>query len=99
MFSGEREGPENQPGICLCPRDVVYHGGELKLTSLAFHVESPDQSYVIQGVTPPPEGFRQGAPSRPPSRTTNKSPLGSVAEWVATEAQGNVSGNAAPSRF
>ncbi|KAM0503327.1 hypothetical protein ACHAP8_003370 [Fusarium lateritium] len=40
-----------------------------------FHVESSDHS-VIQGVTPPPESHIYGAPSRPPSRSNNRSPLG-----------------------
>ncbi|KAL2873935.1 hypothetical protein SGCOL_010906 [Colletotrichum sp. CLE4] len=53
--------------------------GEPNHTGIAFNIEAPDNA-VIQGVTPPPEngfyGPSAGAPSRPPSRTNNRSPLG-----------------------
>ena len=43
---------------------------------------------IIHGVTPPPDGYRgsTGAPSRPPSRTNNRSPLGRLADWTAATA-------------
>ncbi|KZL86795.1 ubiquitin interaction domain-containing protein [Colletotrichum incanum] len=53
--------------------------GEPNNTGIAFNIEAPDNA-VIQGVTPPPDngfyGPSAGAPSRPPSRTNNRSPLG-----------------------
>ncbi|KAM0332970.1 hypothetical protein ACHAQA_001626 [Verticillium albo-atrum] len=52
--------------------------GETNSAGIAFNVDAPDNA-VIQGVTPPPESSYwpgSGAPSRPPSRTNNKSPLG-----------------------
>ncbi|KAJ0162168.1 hypothetical protein CTA2_5017 [Colletotrichum tanaceti] len=53
--------------------------GEPNNTGIAFNIEAPDNA-VIHGVTPPPDngfyGPSAGAPSRPPSRTNNRSPLG-----------------------
>ncbi|KAK1972823.1 ubiquitin interaction domain-containing protein [Colletotrichum sublineola] len=53
--------------------------GEPNNTGIAFNIEASDNA-VIQGVTPPPDtgfyGPSAGAPSRPPSRTNNRSPLG-----------------------
>ncbi|POR37933.1 Uncharacterized protein TPAR_01866 [Tolypocladium paradoxum] len=52
-------------------------------TGISFHIESMGQNDVIQGVTPPPEGYGPGAPSRPPSRSNDRSPLGRMVEWTA----------------
>lgn len=51
----------------------------------AFHIESPGQNEVIQGVTPPPDSYALGAPSRPPSRSNSRSPLGRMVDWSANE--------------
>ncbi|UNI18680.1 hypothetical protein JDV02_004933 [Purpureocillium takamizusanense] len=50
---------------------------------ISFHVESMGQNEVIQGVTPPPENYGPGAPSRPPSRSNDRSPLGRMVDWAA----------------
>ncbi|KAF7546780.1 hypothetical protein G7046_g9208 [Stylonectria norvegica] len=52
-------------------------------SGIAFHIESPNQNEVIHGVTPPSESYAQGAPSRPPSRTNNRSPLSRAVDWKA----------------
>ncbi|PTB69575.1 hypothetical protein BBK36DRAFT_1165829 [Trichoderma citrinoviride] len=39
------------------------------------------------GVTPPPS-YAAGAPSRPPSRSNNRSPLGRMVEWTAGDTAG-----------
>ncbi|GKT99928.1 hypothetical protein FLAG1_04049 [Fusarium langsethiae] len=54
---------------------------------IAFHVESSDHN-VIQGVTPPPDSHIYGAPSRPPSRSNNRSPLGMMVDWTAAHVPG-----------
>ncbi|PFH56964.1 hypothetical protein XA68_15696 [Ophiocordyceps unilateralis] len=46
----------------------------------SFHIESMNQNDIIIGVTPPPEGI--GAPSRPPSRSNDRSPLGKMVDWT-----------------
>lgn len=67
---------------------------ELTTDRLAFHVESPDHA-VIQGVTPPSDSYAAGAPSRPPSRSNNRSPMCGVMDGVnfprysSTSAAGN----------
>ncbi|EFQ27956.1 ubiquitin interaction domain-containing protein [Colletotrichum graminicola M1.001] len=65
--------------------------GEPNNTGIAFNIEAPDNA-VIQGVTPPPDtgfyGPSVGAPSRPPSRTNNRSPLGRMIEWTAGDTTG-----------
>ncbi|EQB45037.1 ubiquitin interaction domain-containing protein [Colletotrichum gloeosporioides Cg-14] len=61
-FGADRDGAANNTGI----------------GTVAFNIEAPD-SAVIQGVAPAPDNFygqSAGAPSRPPSRTNNRSPLG-----------------------
>ncbi|KAH7152117.1 ubiquitin interaction domain-containing protein, partial [Dactylonectria estremocensis] len=55
---------------------------------ISFHIESPDHNSVIQGVTPPPDSYPPGAPSRPPSRTNNRSPLGRIVDWTTTTTTG-----------
>lgn len=52
-------------------------------TGPSFNIESSDID-VLQGVTPPPDFMwqRSAAPSRPPSRVNNKSPMGRVADWT-----------------
>ncbi|WZH46137.1 uncharacterized protein QYS62_007207 [Fusarium acuminatum] len=54
---------------------------------ISFHVESSDHD-VIQGVTPPPDSRSFGAPSRPPSRSNNRSPLGMMVDWTAAHVPG-----------
>ncbi|KAF4944294.1 hypothetical protein FSARC_14706 [Fusarium sarcochroum] len=54
---------------------------------ISFHVESSDHD-VIQGVTPPPDSHAYGAPSRPPSRSNNRSPLGMMVDWATTQMPG-----------
>ncbi|KAH7318359.1 hypothetical protein B0I35DRAFT_431904 [Stachybotrys elegans] len=54
-------------------------------TGISFHIESPSQNDVIQGVTPPPTVYGPGAPSRPPSRTNNRSPLSKIVDWALPE--------------
>ncbi|KPM41253.1 hypothetical protein AK830_g5329 [Neonectria ditissima] len=55
---------------------------------ISFHIESPDPSSIIQGVTPQPDAYASGAPSRPPSRTNTRSPLGRVVDWAASTTPG-----------
>ncbi|PHH83397.1 hypothetical protein CDD82_1331 [Ophiocordyceps australis] len=55
----------------------------------SFHIESADQTEVIQGV-PPPFSQASVAPSRPPSRSNNQSPFSKVTDW-ATENAGSSS--------
>ncbi|KAH7165866.1 hypothetical protein EDB81DRAFT_838519 [Dactylonectria macrodidyma] len=55
---------------------------------ISFHIESPDHNSIIQGVTPPPDSYPPGAPSRPPSRTNNRSPLGRIVDWTASTTPG-----------
>ncbi|UPK95061.1 hypothetical protein LCI18_005996 [Fusarium solani-melongenae] len=54
---------------------------------ISFHIESSDHD-VIQGVTPPPDSYALGAPSRPPSRSNNRSPLGRMVELTAAQVPG-----------
>ncbi|KAG7122333.1 hypothetical protein HYQ44_003231 [Verticillium longisporum] len=64
--------------------------GETNSAGIAFNVDAPDNA-VIQGVTPPPESSYwpgSGAPSRPPSRTNNKSPLGRMIDWTVGDPTG-----------
>ncbi|KAL6913484.1 hypothetical protein FSHL1_011160 [Fusarium sambucinum] len=61
--------------------------GSTNNAGISFHVESSDHS-VIQGVTPPPESHIYGAPSRPPSRSNNRSPLGTMVDWTAAHVPG-----------
>lgn len=49
----------------------------------SFHIESMNQNDIIMGVTPPPDGGGLGAPSRPPSRSNDRSPLGRMVDWAA----------------
>ncbi|EQK98555.1 ubiquitin interaction domain-containing protein [Ophiocordyceps sinensis CO18] len=58
-------------------------------TGISFHIESIGPNDVIQGVTSPADGRGPGAPSRPPSRSNNRSPLGIMVDWTAA---GDVSG-------
>ncbi|KAL7937166.1 hypothetical protein V8C35DRAFT_294934 [Trichoderma chlorosporum] len=51
-------------------RDGAADGNAVR----SFHIESLNGNDIIQGVTPPPPGY--GAPSRPPSRSNVRSPLG-----------------------
>ncbi|KAI5461474.1 hypothetical protein BGZ63DRAFT_356951 [Mariannaea sp. PMI_226] len=55
---------------------------------ISFHIESPGHNDIIQGVTPPPDSYAPGAPSRPPSRTNSRSPLGRMVDWTAESATG-----------
>lgn len=55
----------------------------------AFHIESLEGNDIIQGVTPPPPSYAIGAPSRPPSRSNNRSPLGNMIDWTAEDAAGS----------
>lgn len=60
--------------------------GDVSNPTLSFSVDATDDA-VIQGVSPPPEAQSwQGsvAPSRPPSRTNDRSPLGMMTDWTAT---------------
>ncbi|KAF5008094.1 hypothetical protein FDECE_5620 [Fusarium decemcellulare] len=54
---------------------------------ISFHIEASDHG-VIQGVTPPPDPYAPGAPSRPPSRSNNRSPLGRIVDWTAAHVPG-----------
>lgn len=65
--------------------------GESNNAGISFNVEGPEMA-VIQGVTPPPDNNwpPSGAPSRPPSRANNVSPLGRVVDWTASAASGTV---------
>ncbi|KAF4995073.1 hypothetical protein FGRMN_5368 [Fusarium graminum] len=61
--------------------------GSSNNAGISFHVESSDHD-VIQGVTPPPDSRSFGAPSRPPSRSNNRSPLGMMVDWTAAQMPG-----------
>ncbi|KAM5342343.1 hypothetical protein ACJ41O_013309 [Fusarium nematophilum] len=54
---------------------------------ISFHIEASDNG-IIQGVTPPPDAYAPGAPSRPPSRSNNRSPLGRMVDWTAAHVPG-----------
>lgn len=47
---------------------------------------------VIQGVTPPPDRYSLGAPSRPPSRSNAKSPLGRMVDMAVSDVPSTYSG-------
>ncbi|OAR02612.1 hypothetical protein LLEC1_02514 [Akanthomyces lecanii] len=65
-------------------------------TNPSFYVESMDSSMheggVIQGVTPPPDRYSVGAPSRPPSRSNAKSPLGRLVDMTASDVPSTYAG-------
>ncbi|KAJ6438315.1 LOW QUALITY PROTEIN: ubiquitin interaction domain-containing protein [Purpureocillium lavendulum] len=81
MFSADRDGSDNNAGIGEYNDDRASWARVL--TRAAFHIESMGQNDVIQGVTPPPENYGAGAPSRPPSRSNDRSPLGRMVDWTA----------------
>lgn len=85
MFAADRDGNDNNTGICEHLQLRRFRKGS---NILAFHIESPNQNDVIHGVTPPPESYGMGAPSRPPSRSNNRSPLGRIIDWTAADAPG-----------
>lgn len=53
---------------------------------ISFHIESSNQNDIVSGATPPPDAHGLTAPSRPPSRTNNRSPLARVVDWTAVNA-------------
>lgn len=59
-------------------------------TYLAFSIHPPDSSQVIQGVEP--SYYGAGAPSRPPSRTNNRSPLSKLVAYTADHSTGEYLG-------
>ncbi|KAK2595163.1 hypothetical protein QQS21_007123 [Conoideocrella luteorostrata] len=59
--------------------------GTANNSGTSFHIESMTDTDVIQGVTPPPEPYGPIAPSRPPSRSNDKSPLCRMLDWVENE--------------
>ncbi|CAM1508120.1 Fc.00g049680.m01.CDS01 [Cosmosporella sp. VM-42] len=83
LFGADRDGADNHAAICSYLLRIQSNS---KADNVAFHIESPSQNEVINGVAPTP-GF--GAPSRPPSRSNNISPLGRTVDWVAQSATGN----------
>lgn len=62
-------------------------GANSNNAGVSFHIESLNGNDIIQGVTPPPS-YTAGAPSRPPSRSNNRSPLGRMIEWSAGDTAG-----------
>ncbi|KAF4336805.1 hypothetical protein FBEOM_9316 [Fusarium beomiforme] len=62
--------------------------GSDNTAATSFHIESSDHN-VIQGVSP----GAYGAPSRPPSRSNNRSPLGTTVDWTAAHVPGNSLGH------
>ncbi|KAG5937472.1 hypothetical protein E4U53_008190 [Claviceps sorghi] len=59
--------------------------GTANNTGISFHIESTNDN-VIQGVSPPPpEPYAATAPSRPPSRSNNMSPLGRMLDWTGQD--------------
>ncbi|EFZ04424.2 ubiquitin interaction domain-containing protein [Metarhizium robertsii ARSEF 23] len=60
----------------------------------AFHIESINKNDGIKSNTPPLEGYGPMAPSRPPSRSNGRSPLGRMVDWAAGDTP---AGSAAPS--
>ncbi|ODA79869.1 hypothetical protein RJ55_05466 [Drechmeria coniospora] len=54
-------------------------------TGISFHIESLGQSDVIEGMNSTHESYGPGAPSRPPSRSNNRSPSGKVVDWNVGE--------------
>ncbi|RDA94214.1 hypothetical protein CP533_0605 [Ophiocordyceps camponoti-saundersi (nom. inval.)] len=57
--------------------------GSDNVAGSSFHIESMNQNDMLLGVTPPPDGCNVGAPSRPPSRSNDRSPLGRMVDWAA----------------
>jgi hypothetical protein len=68
------------------PRDRVT--SQALITMAAFHIESMNQNDTILGTSPPQESYRLAAPSRPPSRNSNRSPLGQMVNWTVPGPQG-----------
>ncbi|KAH6893234.1 hypothetical protein B0T10DRAFT_481793 [Thelonectria olida] len=62
--------------------------GSKNTTGIAFHIDSPGPNSIIQGVTPNPDSYAPGAPSRPPSRSNSPSP------WATQSATGMPSSQA-----
>lgn len=74
--------------------ESVFGAGKDGITTGAgasFNIESSDIA-VLQGVTPPPDyqWQRSAAPSRPPSRVNNKSPIGRIVDWTTNSSSGTV---------
>ncbi|KAG6006937.1 hypothetical protein E4U21_006556 [Claviceps maximensis] len=59
--------------------------GTANNTGISFHIESTSDNNVIHGMTPPPEPYGSTAPSRPPSRSNNMSPMGRVLDWAGQD--------------
>ncbi|XWX00063.1 hypothetical protein V2A60_008080 [Cordyceps javanica] len=82
MFGADRNGEnDNNAG-------TSFHVEEPN-PNPSFYIESMDNSMhesdVIQGVTPPPDKYSLGAPSRPPSRSNARSPLGRMVDMTASD--------------
>ncbi|KAK5993638.1 hypothetical protein PT974_07073 [Cladobotryum mycophilum] len=86
------DGPENFRQKYLKAWNEELFGadreGNANSSGISFHIESVNQNDIIQGVTPPPPDYAAGAPSRPPSRSNDRSPLGRVVDWAASDATG-----------
>lgn len=59
--------------------------GDANAAGISFNIHSPDENPVIHGVEP---SASFTAPSRPPSRANNRSPLGRMIDWTADGAAG-----------
>lgn len=81
MFTTDRDGQVDHGASAFHIEDSAPNP--------SFYIESMSnsmhQSDVIQGVTPPPDKYAPGAPSRPPSRSDAKSPLGRMVDLTASD--------------
>ena len=81
--------------VCMLTCGLAFHVEDSN-PNPSFYVESMDSSMheggVIQGVTPPPDRYSVGAPSRPPSRSNAKSPLGRMVDMTASDVPSTYSG-------
>ncbi|KAK8147836.1 hypothetical protein G3M48_000947 [Beauveria asiatica] len=82
MFGADRNG-ENEANT-----GSTFHIEEPN-PNPSFYIESMNSSMhesdIIQGVTPPPDRYSLGAPSRPPSRSNAKSPLAQMVDLTASD--------------
>ena len=98
-FSSGRDGTAGPDGLsCTCASCThslkTMTAAGLTRHQIAFHIESiPEESgsQVLHGVNPGQDTtyYGQTAPSRPPTRTMNRSPLGRAIDLTSASIPGN----------